>query len=100
MILDFGQLMGSPKIDADNSLTLAVNGTFFDSMKPANSTLHPATFDPTVLKGHMLEVYATDYIFNTLFEAGLASGSMVSVTNILSLFNITVTTGDLAYAIP
>jgi len=100
LTLDIGQLMGSPKINTDSSFTLAVNGTFFDANKPAASTLHPATFTPSDLKGHMLQVYLTDYVLNTMFDAGSSTGQSIDVTHLLSLLNITVTTGELGVAIP
>ena len=98
--LDIGQLMGSPKINTDSSFTLAVNGTFFDANKPAASTLHPATFTPSDLKGHMLEVYLTSYVLNTMFDAGFSTGQTIDISHLLSMFNITVTTGELGVAIP
>lgn len=100
MTLDYGQLAGSPKINADSSFTFALNGTFFDIDKPAASPFHPAAFDPADLQGHMLEGYFTDYVLNTMFLAGFQTGHTLDVTHILSLLNITITTGELGLVIP
>lgn len=49
----------------------------------------------------MVEVYFTDYVLNTMFEAGFLTGNTVDVTHILKQYlNITITTGELGLAIP
>ena len=74
MTLDIGQLMGSPKVNSDSSFTIAMNGTFFDTDKPAASALHPAAFTPSEIKGHMLEGYFTDYVANTMLATVSSTG--------------------------
>jgi len=98
--LDFAQLMGSPKITDDASFMLAVNGTFFDINHAASVPYHPSTFTPTDRQGHMLQVYFTDYVLNTMFAAGFSTGNTLDISYLLSLLNLTITTGELGLVIP
>lgn len=85
------------------NLRIASNATFYDSYKvyPKVSQLpKPAYFNHWNNLGQMIEVYLSDYVFSTFFDAEMGCGG-IDVSYILKRFlNVTLTTDNISHYIP
>jgi len=78
-----------------------LNGTSYNALKPAPTKWTPYAFDGTDIKGKELGGYASDYVLNTVFEAGFTTGNELDITAILEKYlNLTVTTDEVGIVIP
>ena len=78
-----------------------MNGTFFDIQKPETFAITPAVWPIRNPAGKSLQMYLTDYVFNTNLIAAFDTGNTLDITTLLQKFlNITVTTDNLGVAVP
>jgi len=80
--LDYAQLNGGPRIKG-KEWSMDLNGTSYNALKPAASKWSPSAFDGTQIKGKELGGYASDFVLNTVFEAGFSTGNELDITALL-----------------
>lgn len=80
---------------------MSTDGTFYDSNHPWTKPFAPAAITPSDLKGKQLQVYFTQYVLNTMFDAGYTTGNKLDITYLLEKYlNVTLKTEDLDFIIP
>lgn len=96
---DYG-LASGPTIGSA-SASISANGTFYDKAHPWTKAYTPAAITPTDLKGKELQVYLTQYLLNTMFDAGFTTGNTLDITYLLEKYlGLAVTTDNLSVVIP
>jgi len=99
--IDYAQFNAGPKVTDDKWFAMDINGTFFDQDDITVSQFTPAVFPAYNADGKTAQGYLTDYVLNTMFDAGFRTGNTLNITEIISKFsNLTVTTDDLALVVP
>ena len=99
---DYAQMAG-PVVEADGTLEMTLNGTFFDADQaaPCPFPYFPAAFNVRNPAGKDIQTYMTDYTINTALLAGFQTGNTLDITYLLQNFlNLTVTTDNLALIVP
>jgi len=92
---------GGPTVSEDKVFTMATDATFKDLNHPWTKTFEPAAITPNDLKGKQLQVYFTQYVFNTMFDSGFTTENTLDFTYLLTKYlNVTVTTDTVGAVIP
>lgn len=92
---------GGPTITSDKVFTMATDGTFTDLNHHWTKEFEPATITPNDSKGKALQVYLTQYVFNTMFDSGFTTENTLDITYLLTKYlNVSVTTDLMAKVIP
>jgi hypothetical protein len=90
----------APKITSDNTLELAMDGTFYDINNPEHYKITPAAWPLRNPNGKSFQAYLTDYVLNTNFKAAYDTKNVLNITELLSKAGLKITTDEVGKAIP
>jgi len=97
--LDYAQLNGGPRV-MNKQFAMDLNGTAYNANKIVKSKWTPPLFNSLDIHGKQVGGYISDYVLNTMFEAGFSTGYPLNITGVLDLLNITLTTTEIELILP